>query len=172
MRSTSGREYSHVSNQVPSSRVPFAPKYSPPTSSRTINMSMPFERRGTEIGVDAELLADAEETLLGAHGPALELGQTDRGEQHGVALPARRERLVRQRRPLGEDRVPAEGVLGVLDPERIEHADRLGGDLGPDPVAGKDGDVGHAIPCAVSYAAISSSCCMVRAMSSRPCRRR
>ena len=26
IRSTSGREYSHVSNQVPSSRMPFSPK--------------------------------------------------------------------------------------------------------------------------------------------------
>ena len=96
--------------------------------------------------------------------------QTPKGEEHRVRGATRSERLLRQRRPLVEDRVAAEGMLGVRDPERVEHADGLGGDLGPDPVAGKDRDVGHAIPCAVSYAVMASSCWSVIAMSSSPSR--
>ena len=42
-----------------------------------------------------------------------------------------------------EDGVAAERMLGVLDPERVEHPDRLGRDLGPDPVAREHRDVGH-----------------------------
>ena len=79
--------------------------------------------------------------MLGTHGLALELGQADGREQDGVGLSAGRERLVGQRVALREDRVASERVLGVPDPECVEHADRLGRDLGPDPVAWQDGDV-------------------------------
>ena len=106
--------------------------------------------RGAEVRVDAELLPEPEEALLGADGLALELGQADGAEQDGVGRTARRERLVGERRPLVEDRVAAERVLGVLDPERVEHADRLVRDLGADPVARQDRDVRHAMPWAVS----------------------
>jgi len=59
---------------------------------------------------------------------------------------ARGEGLVGERRALREDRLPAEGVLGVPDPERVEDPGRLRGDLGPDPVAGEDGDLRQATP--------------------------
>ena len=130
----------------------------------------PLGAGGPKIRVDAELPAQAQQALLRPYRLPFELGEADRGEEHGVGLPARRERLVGERRPLLEDGVAAERVLGVGDPERVEDARRLGRDLGPDPVAGEDGDAGHARPWAVSYAAIASSCCSVRAISSRPCR--
>ena len=75
-----------------------------------------------------------------------ELGQADGREQHRVGGATGRERLVGERRALGEDGVPAERVLGVPDPERVEHPHGLCRDLGPDPVPGEDGDVGHRRP--------------------------
>ena len=82
--------------------------------------------------------------MLGPNGLALELGEPDRGEQDGVGLAAGRERLGREGIALGENCVAAERVLRVPDPERVEHPHRLCCDLRPDPVAGEDGDVGHA----------------------------
>ncbi len=82
--------------------------------------------------------------MLRAYRPALELGQAHRREQHGVALAAGGQGLVGQGGALGEDRAAAEGMLGVVDPEGVEDADRLRRDLGPDPVAGEHGDDGHA----------------------------
>ena len=89
----------------------------------------PGAARRAQVRVDPELLAQREQALLRPHRLALELRQADRGEQHGVGGSAGRERLVRERRSLGEDRVAAERVLRVRDPERVEHADRLGRDL-------------------------------------------
>ena len=102
--------------------------------------------RRAEVRVDAELLAQAEQPLLRTHRLALELGQADGGEQHRVGRAAGGERLVRERRALSENRVAAERVLGVADPERVEHPHGLRRDLGPDPVARQDGDVGHRAP--------------------------
>ena len=101
----------------------------------------PGRARGPEVRVDAELLAQAEEPLLGPHRLALELGEADGGEEDGVGLAAGRERLVGERRSLREDRVAAERVLGVVDPERVEHADRLAVTSGPIPSPGRHGDV-------------------------------
>ena len=101
----------------------------------------PLRAGRPEVRVDAELLAQSEQTLFGPNGLPFELGQPDGREQHRVRLAAGGERLVRQRRSLREDRVAAERMLGVLDAERVEHPDRLGRHLGPDPVTGEDGDV-------------------------------
>ena len=79
--------------------------------------------------------------MLGADGLAFELGQADRGEQDGVGLTTGGERLRGQRRSLVEDRVAAERMLGVVDPEGVEQPHRLCRDLGPDPVARQDDDV-------------------------------
>jgi hypothetical protein len=128
----------------------------------------PLRTGGPKVRVDAELPAQAQQALLRPHRPPFELWEADRAEEHGVGPPARRERLVGKRRALLEDRVAAERVLAVRDPERVEDPRRLGRHLGPDPVAGEDGDAGHATSWAVSYAAIASSCCSVRAISSRP----
>ncbi len=106
-------------------------------------MSIPSPTRRAQVGVHPELLANREQPLLGPDRLAFELRQSDGGEQDGVGSAAGCERLVGQRRSLVENRVAAERMLGVLDPERVEHAHRLGCDLGPDPVAGKNGDVRH-----------------------------
>ena len=66
---------------------------------------------GPEVRVDAELLAEAEETLLRSYRLALQLGQPDRAEQDRVGRPARGKRLVGERRCPGEDRVAAERML-------------------------------------------------------------
>ncbi len=106
----------------------------------------PLAAGGPQVRVDAELLAQAEQALLRPHRLSLELGEADCREEDRVGRLARAERLVRERRPPSEDRVPAERVLRVGDPEGVEHADRLGGDLGADPVAGEDDDVRHRSP--------------------------
>ena len=98
----------------------------------------------SQVRVDAELLAEPEQPLLGPNGLALELGEPDSGEQDGVGLAAGRERLGREGIALRENCVAAECVLRVADPERVEHPNRLCRDLGPDPVAREDDNVGHA----------------------------
>ena len=106
--------------------------------------------RRPEVRVDAELLAERQEALLRPHRLPFELRQPDRrraGRRPPTGTP-RASRPAAAASP-AEDRVATEGMLGVLDPERVEDADRLGGHLGADPVTGKDGDVRHAMPCAL-----------------------
>ncbi len=148
-RSTSGLVYSQVSNHVPSSRVALGAEVQASGELADDQDVDSGRLRGPEVRPDAELLAEREQALLGPHRLALELGQADRAEQHGVGRPTGDDRLVGQWGALREDRVAAEGVLGVLDAECVEDADRLGCDLGADAVSGEDSDA-HAVPCAAS----------------------
>ena len=106
-------------------------------------MSIPVRACGAQVRIDAELLAKTEETLLRAHRLALELGEADGGQKNGICVAAGCERLVGERRSLREDRVATEGVLGVVDSERVEHADRLCRDLRPDSIPRQHGHMAH-----------------------------
>ena len=173
MRSTSGWEYSQ--RVVPGAVVacPLGAEVEAADELTHDHHVDPVAASWAKVRVDAQLLAQREEPLLGADGLAFELWQPDGGEQHGIRRAAGRERLVGQRRALREDGVAAERMGGVRDPERVEHPYRLRRDLRPDPVARKHGDDGHrAGACERSYAVISASCCSVRPMSSRPLRSR
>ncbi len=107
---------------------------------------MPVRAGRPQVGEDVELLAQTEKPLLGSHGLPLEAGEADRGKEHRRGLPACGQGLVGERRALGHDRVAAEGVLRVGDPESVEHPHRLGRDLGADPVARQHHDVHVAVP--------------------------
>ena len=106
-------------------------------------MSIPLPRAGRRFAYTPSSLRRPSSPCSGRTGLPSSSGRPTAARRTASACTAGRERLVGQRRPLREDRVAAERVLGVGDPERVEHADRLGGDLGPDPVAREDGDVGH-----------------------------
>jgi len=98
---------------------------------------------GTQVGVQAQLLADAQQALLGApvHRQRVPLRPAHGAEQHGTALLGQRHRLVAQRRPVGVDRRPADPLVGELELQpvarrhRLQRAPRLAGHLGADPVA-------------------------------------
>ena len=74
------------------------------------------------------------------------LGPADGREQHRIGAACRLERLVRQRRPGGVDRRTAQQRLLELERDAVlladdaQDLDGLGGDLGADPVTGKQAD--------------------------------
>ena len=99
--------------------------------------------RRTEVGVDVELAAQADEALLGPNVGAVELGSADRAHEHGVGATTGRQRLGRQRIAGLADRRAAEEVLLELEVERelLQHAGGGRGDLGADAVAGEEDDL-------------------------------
>ena len=102
-----------------------------------------------QVGEQAEALAQAEQALLGAGlvgVGGVPFRTADRGQQHGVGVPARAERLVGQGRAVGVDRSAAEDVLLVLEIRAgsLQYLEGRGGDLGADPVTGEEDDArGH-----------------------------
>ena len=98
--------------------------------------------RRPQVRVDVELAAQADEALLGPHGPAVELGCADRAHEDGVGLPGGRQRLRWEGIAGRMDRGAAEEMLLQLEIERElgQDAGRCGRDLRPDPVAGKEDD--------------------------------
>ena len=113
-------------------------------------------RDGAEVGEEAELLADAQQPVLG---PGLSRGVVPLGAAHGaeedrVGAPAHLERLVGQGRAEAIDGDPAHEPLAIgeavaeqlADP--VQDARALGRDLGADAVAAqdRDGEVHGAYP--------------------------
>ena len=105
---------------------------------------------GTQVRVQAQRLADAQQALLGTRlrgVGGIPLRTADRRQQHGVGRFGHAQRLVRQRGAARIDGAPAQQRLGVgerrivLRAHRVQHLDALGDDLGADAVAGKQADV-------------------------------
>ncbi len=111
------------------------------------------EQRGArpdraQVREQAELLAEAEEPLLGAgrvRVGGVPLRPAHGREQDGVRAPAGVEHLVRERRAVGVDRSSAHEPLVELElTDRVEELARRGHDLGPDAVTGQEDDsLGH-----------------------------
>src|SRR5262249_30312896 len=103
----------------------------------------PVVPRRAKVGVDAELRAEEEDTLLGPDVRRVEFGIADRPLEDRVRLPAGLECLVRKRLPGAADPGGAERRLDQLQVGRElrERARRSGRDLGTDPVAGEDCDL-------------------------------
>ena len=103
--------------------------------------------RGPQVREEAEILADAQQPLLGAHvdGERVPLRPADRAEQHRPAVAADVDDLVAQRRAVGVDRGAADQLLDELEREalpgrdRLEHAAGLHDHLGADAVSGQQG---------------------------------
>ena len=111
---------------------------------------------GTQIGEQAEVLAQAENGLLGAElaFERIAVGIADRTEQDGICTAGEVERLGGQRMTGSLVRGAADEALfiGEVEAERIEHPPRFRGDFGSDAVAGQYRDQGHvrsscAAPC-------------------------
>ena len=103
-----------------------------------------------QVGVEAQLLADAQQALLGAGLGAVggvPLGAAHGGEQHGVARAGDVEGLGGQGVAGSVDGAAAdEGLLEaelgtVLSADGLEHLDALGHDLRADAVALQDADL-------------------------------
>ena len=104
--------------------------------------------RGAQVGVQAQLLAQAQQRALRAHvvGQAVPLGAAHGAEENRVARLRELERLL-GKRPAGlvdggaarVGRAELEGVA-VLRGDLFEDLHGLRHDLGPDPVAGQDCD--------------------------------
>ena len=146
--------------------------------------------RRAQVGEQAELLAQAQDGLLGAQ-RALELvvlPVADGAEQHrvgGLAPAPASLRAADGRAPRRRRRRPARSPISKLQVERVEHLDRLGDDLGADAVAGQDCDLHGVRGCvagqrsrwparagvarrSASNARILSAWRSVRPMSSKP----
>ena len=100
--------------------------------------------RRAEVGEQAEVLAQAQDGLLGAQ-RALELvvlPVADGAEQHGVGFLGQLQRGFGQRMAVGFVGGAADqrGFHLELQVERFEHADGLGDDFGADAVTGEDCD--------------------------------
>ena len=104
----------------------------------------PRSARRPQIRVDAELLAEPEQPLLGPNGLALELGQADGGEQDGVGLAAGRERLGGERVPWARIALPPNACSECPIPSASSTRIASAATSGPIPSPGKDGDVRHA----------------------------
>ena len=75
-------------------------------------------RTGTQVRVQAEALAKAQEALLGARRIGIggvPLRPADGAEQHGVRAPARLQHLVGEGGPVLVDRGPADRMLDELE---------------------------------------------------------
>ena len=116
-----------------------------------------------QIGVNAQILAQREQSLFGPRRP-FPFRPADRTEQHGVGLAAQGERVVGQRHAAGVDGAAAELCLAQL--ERMPEARADGGEdarrfrhhLRADAVSGQDCDQGlhrRASKAAISFSAAS-----------------
>jgi hypothetical protein len=148
--------------------------------------SQPFAQRrrepevagGAQARVEAELAAQAKQALLRPGPGALPPRSAHRTEKDSVTLPAEEHRLGGKRVARRLDGGPAhEGLFRVEGKTGLEYPERGPGDLGADPVTGKDRNprrhdtLQGTGPAARSKAAISFSRSRRKASSSRPLRR-
>src|SRR5207253_9575040 len=102
----------------------------------------PVGARRPQVRVDAELVAQPQQSLLRPYVARVELGIADRALEDGVGLAAGGEGLFGKRIAGCPDRSRAEEVLLDLDVRRQlgERPSRGVGDLRPDAVAGEEDD--------------------------------
>ena len=103
---------------------------------------------GPQVGVETELLADAQQALLGPDlGRWTPLGTADGAQQHRVGCETGIERLLRKRIAGEVDGSAAERrgihpeIVAELLRHAFQHAHALGSDFGADSVARDDGNV-------------------------------
>src|SRR5690606_10723348 len=138
---------------------------------------------GADVREEAEVLAHAEQALLGAHRGAgvVPLGAADGAEEDGVRALEGAQGLLRQRGARLVDGDAADELLVVLEGvaellgDRVEDLARGADDLGADAVAGEEGDLRshdasrwaapRAPPCSAARAACSRRPCSMPSTS-------
>ena len=117
--------------------------------------SIPSATRRSQVGVDAELLADPEQALLRPDGLPLELRQADGGEQDGVGSRGRPRASRRAAAsPWSRIALPPKGCSECSIPSASSTRIASAATSGPIPSPGRTATCVTRSPCAVSYAAI------------------